>query len=145
SAAFIMHVVSAIVILAATPVYQAYGKDATYACLFWGMFIFSIANGLCEAAVNPLVATLYPKQKTHYLNILHASWPGGLIAGAALALAFLGKGAYLTQTRWEIPMGLFLVPVLVYGLIILTEKLPQSEVSAAGVSFGEMLFQFASP
>ena len=145
TAAFTMHVLSAVVILAATPVYAAYGKDATYACLFWGMFIFSVANGLCEAAVNPLVATLYPNKKTHYLNILHASWPGGLIAGAALGLAFLGSGAYLVQTRWEIPMGLFLIPVMVYGLIILTEKLPQSEVAAAGVSFGEMLLQFASP
>ena len=143
--AFLMHVLSAVVILAATPVYEAYGKDATYACLFWGMFIFSVANGLCEAAVNPLVATLYPKQKTHYLNILHASWPGGLVAGAGLALAFLGAGAYIHPLRWEIPMGLFLVPVMIYGLIILTQKLPQSEVSAAGVSFGEMLLQFVSP
>jgi hypothetical protein len=30
SVAFLMHVLSAVVILAATPVYEAYGKDATY-------------------------------------------------------------------------------------------------------------------
>ena len=39
------------------------------------MFIFAFANGTLEAVANPLVATLFPKNRTHYLNILHASWP----------------------------------------------------------------------
>ena len=40
-------------------------------------------NGLAEAVVNPLVATCFPKNRTHYLNILHAGWPAGLAAGRA--------------------------------------------------------------
>ena len=51
--------------------------------LTWGMFIFALANGTLEAVANPLVATLYPGNRTHYLNILHASWPLGMILGAA--------------------------------------------------------------
>ena len=143
--AFILHLLSAAVTFAATPVYAAQGKDATYWCLYIGMFMFALANGLCEAAINPLVATLYPKQKTHYLNILHAGWPGGLIVGGLLAYCFVGKDAAFTPVRWEIAMGFFLIPTLIYGLITLKEKFPVSEARAAGVSFGEMLLQFASP
>lgn len=143
--AFILHVASAAITLAATPVFNAAGKDATYWCLYIGMFMFAVANGLCEAVINPLVATLYPNQKTHYLNILHAGWPGGLILGGLLAACFCGPKAYVTQLRWEIPMALFLIPAAIYGLIVLREKFPESEAKAAGVSYGEMLAQFASP
>lgn len=143
--AFLLHLLSAAITLAATPVFNSMGKDATYWCLWGGMLLFSIGNGLCEAAVNPLVATLYPKQKTHYLNILHASWPGGLIAGALFSYCFAGDNATISHLRWELPMATFVVPVLIYGLMIAAKKLPKSEASAAGVSTGEMLAQFASP
>ncbi len=143
--AFLLHVGSAALTLAATPVFQSSGKDATYQCLYWGMFMFSLANGMCEAAINPLVATLYPKQKTHYLNILHAGWPGGLILGGLLAYCFVGDKCVLTKLRWEIPMLFFLIPTLWYGVIVLKEKFPVSEARAAGVKFGEMLAEFAAP
>jgi len=144
-AAFVLHLLSAGVTLAATPVFESAGKDAAYQCLYWGMFMFALANGLCEAVINPLVATLYPKQKTHYLNILHAGWPGGLILGGLLAYGFVGEDAFIKRLRWEIPMAFFLVPTLWYGLITLKEKFPMSEARAAGVNFGQMLAQFKSP
>ncbi len=61
--------------------------DATFQCLYWGMFMFALGNGFCETAINPLVANLYPERKTHYLNVLHAGWPGGLISGGLLGKA----------------------------------------------------------
>jgi len=143
--AFLLHGLSAIVQLSATHVFEAYGKDATYWCLYVGMFLFSLGNGMCEAAINPLVATLYPKQKTHYLNILHAGWPGGLILGGLLAWCFVGEKSVITQLDWKIPMAFFLIPVIWYGVITIKEHFPISEARAAGVGFGEMLAQFASP
>ncbi|MCA9041052.1 MAG: MFS transporter, partial [Planctomycetaceae bacterium] len=143
--AFIMHVLSAVLTLAATPIYASMGKEATFQCLYWGMFMFAIANGLCETVINPLTANLYPKQKTHYLNILHAGWPGGLIVGGILAYLVCGDGAALQHLRWEIPMMFFLIPAVIYGLIILKEKFPESEAKAAGVSYGRMFSIFASP
>jgi MFS family permease len=143
--AFLLHVLSAVVTLAATPVFHSAGKDATYWCLYVGMFMFSLGNGMCEAAINPLVATLYPKQKTHYLNILHAGWPGGLILGGLLAFCFVGEDSVVKPLRWEIPMAFFLIPVLWYGFITIKERFPISEARAAGVKFGEMLAQFLSP
>jgi hypothetical protein len=76
---------------------------------------------------------------------LHAGWPGGLILGGLLAFCFVGQKCVVTPLRWEIPMAFFLVPVLWYGFITFKEKFPISEARAAGVRFGEMLAQFASP
>eukprot|EP00913_Durusdinium_trenchii_P008773 g8239.t1 len=143
--AFLLHVASAVVTLAATPIFDAYGKDATYQCLYWGMFMFALANGMCEAVINPLVATIFPNQKTHYLNILHAGWPGGLIVGGIVAYLFTGKEAAIAHLPWEVPMGFFLIPTLLYGFMILKEKFPVSEARAAGVDFATMLKEFASP
>lgn len=143
--AFVLHVLSAIVTLAATPVYASMGKDATYWCLFVGMFIFALANGVCETVINPLVATLYPKQKTHYLNILHAGWPGGLIVGGLLAYLFVGNEASVSHLRWEIPILFFLVPTAMYGWTTVKEIFPISEAKAAGVDFRTMLLEFAAP
>jgi MFS family permease len=109
------------------------------------MILFAVANGVCESVVNPLVATVYSKQKTHYLNILHAGWPGGLILGGLFAYFFCGPDALLSHLRWEIPMAMFLVPTLIYGGIVVKENFPKSEAAAAGVSFGQMLTCFASP
>ena len=147
--AFLLHTSSAVITLAATPIFNAFPeetrKDATYWCLIVAMFMFSLANGMCEAAINPLVATLFPKQKTHYLNILHAGWPGGLILGGLMAVCFVGDNCVVTKLRWEIPMMFFLVPTLWYGVIVFKEKFPISEARAAGVKFGEMVAEFAAP
>ncbi len=143
--AFVLHALSAVVTLAATPIYAEFGKQATYNCLYWGMFMFSLANGLCETAINPLVATLFRQKKTHYLNMLHAGWPGGLILGGLVAYFFCGSKPLIAHVRWEIAIGLFLIPTAIYGVIVLKEKFPISEARAAGVSFGTMLLEFASP
>ncbi len=88
--ALLLHIVSAVLQLCTDPIYEAFGRSGVYWSLFIAMFLFSIANGLCEAVVNPMVATLYPTKKTHYLNILHAGWPGGLIAGGVVSYLMNG-------------------------------------------------------
>ncbi|OAI46288.1 hypothetical protein AYO44_11675 [Planctomycetaceae bacterium SCGC AG-212-F19] len=133
--AFILHVLSAVVTLAATPVYEAMGKDACFQCLYWGMFLFALGNGTCEAVINPLTATLFPNNKTHWLNILHAGWPGGLVLGSLLALVFNKVGGI----RWEIQVAMFLIPVLAYGLLMFGRSFPKSEAVASGVTSKDML------
>ncbi|MFM8336717.1 MAG: MFS transporter, partial [Opitutaceae bacterium] len=61
--ALLGHVLSAVVTFMAT-------KQNAYDFLYWGMFIFAYANGTLEAVANPLVATVFPHNRTHYLNIL---------------------------------------------------------------------------
>lgn len=137
--AFGVHFLSAVVTLAAPAVFAAAGKDATYWTLYVGMFLFAIGNGVCEAVVNPLTATLFPNNKTHYLNILHAGWPAGLILGGVASIFMAGV------VSWEIQISLFLIPVVIYGLMIFGQKMPQTDASAAGLSFLQVLAQFAAP
>ncbi len=133
--AFATHLVSAVLTLGAGWAFESGGKPAAYQCLYWGMFLFAVGNGVCEAVVNPLVASLFPKNKTHYLNILHAGWPGGLIIGG-LASYFMG-GA--NPVSWQVQISLFLVPVVLYGLMIVGQKFPASEAKSSGISFDRML------
>ena len=110
---------------------------------FWlltiGTTIFALANGTSEAVINPLTATLYPKEKTHYLNILHAGWPGGLILGAVLGLALIGT------VRWEIALATYLIPTFIYGGMLIGQEFPISEARAHGVGLGTMLKEFLAP
>src|SRR6266480_1577908 len=130
-AAFTLHALSAFVTLAASP-----GQEPmlAYRLLYWGTFIFAVANGTLEAVANPLVATLFPHNRTHYLNILHASWPAGLALGSAAGW-LLGEQIHW---GWKAQLALFLVPTAAYGLIFLGQHFPKSEASAKGLSLGEM-------
>jgi MFS family permease len=134
--AFLLHVSSAVVTFAATPVFNQYGKDGAFYCLNLGMWLFALGNGTCEAVINPLTATLFPRNKTHWLNILHAGWPGGLLLGAAIMLGF---NQFDGSIRWEYKLGVFLVPVLIYGLLMLGRRFPKSEAKTAGVPMRDMM------
>src|SRR5215207_1733654 len=70
-AAFLCHVLSAVITFAAT---KGQAQSTAYLFLYIGTFVFALANGTLEAVANPLVSTLFPSNRTHYLNILHASW-----------------------------------------------------------------------
>ncbi|MEM0897335.1 MAG: MFS transporter [Verrucomicrobiota bacterium] len=131
-AAFAFHVLSAFVTFGATVGQE---QATAYAFLWWGTFIFAVANGTLEAVSNPLVATLFPKNRTHYLNILHASWPAGLVIGGLIGWT-LGSGE--NPMDWKIQLGLFLVPTLIYGLMFFGQKMPRSEASEKGLGLGEM-------
>jgi len=131
-AAFLFHVLSAFVTFAAT---KGQAQEVAYNYLYWGTFIFALANGTLEAVANPLVATLFPKNRTHYLNILHASWPAGLVIGGLIGW-ILGDQM---QLSWKLQLGLFLVPTLGYGLMFLGQSFPKSEASAKGLSLGDMM------
>ncbi|MEM9587856.1 MAG: MFS transporter, partial [Planctomycetota bacterium] len=126
--AFVCHVLSAVVTFAASSPENAY----TY--LYLGMFIFAYANGTLEAVANPLVATLFPNNRTHYLNILHASWPAGMVLGAVVGWVMDD----LLQIGWKWQLALYLIPTIIYGLMFFGQKMPQSEASEKGLSLGEM-------
>ncbi len=139
--AFVLYGLSAVVTLAATPIYAAYGKENAYWCLFIGAWLFSLANGTCEAVINPLTATLFRKNKTHWLNILHAGWPGGLILGALIVLGF-NKAVdqhWVKDIRWEIKFATFLVPVFVFGFMMFNRPFPRSEAREQGLSIRSMM------
>ena len=130
-AAFLLHALSAFVTFAPNASME---KMTSYWLLAWGTFIFSVANGTLEAVANPLVATLFPNNRTHYLNILHASWPAGLVLGSAAGWVL--DDQYHWPWKWQ--LALFLVPTVLYGLMFLGQKMPKSEASEKGLSLGDM-------
>lgn len=130
-AAFALHVISLVVTFMAKP-----GMDATaaYMWLYWGTFIFGLANGTLEAVANPLVATLFPKNRNHYLNLLHASWPAGLVFGGMIGWWLGGN----LNWGWKSQLALYLIPTIAYGVMFMGQKFPKSEASAKGLKIGEM-------
>ena len=131
-AAFLFHVISAFITFAAA---KGQAQEVAYNYLYWGTFVFALANGTLEAVANPLVATLFPHNRTHYLNILHASWPAGMVLGGVIGWV-LGDGMHFD---WKIQLGIFLLPVAIYGFAFFGQSFPKSEASAKGLSIGEML------
>ena len=121
--AFLCHVVSAVVTIRA----QGYWD------LWIGNFIVALGNGTVEAVINPVVATMFVRNKTKWLNILHAGWPGGLVLGGLLTI---GLG---TDTSWQIKVGLIFIPVVAYAIMMFGRTFPVNERVAAGVSFKAML------
>ncbi len=108
-----------------------------FAPSFWvvvfATFVVGAGNGLVEAVCNPLIATLYPEEKTHKLTLFHAWFPGGIVIGGVLAwgLSQVGLG-------WKVKMALILVPAVIYTFMIIGQKFPPTERVASGVRFSEM-------
>jgi fucose permease len=101
--------------------------------LYLGTLIFGIANGSVEAACNPLVATVYPREKTTKLNQFHVWFPGGIVIGGlvAFALGAMGLG-------WKLQFATMLIPLAIYGLMFFGQPMPQTERVQLGYTTGEM-------
>jgi MFS family permease len=105
-----------------------------------GMFLNGLGWGCSETVINPLTTAIYPREKTHRLNILHAWWPAGIIIGGLLALA-----ASALKIGWRVEFGLLLVPAVLILALAAGTKFPKTERVAAGVSSGEMYKQAFHP
>jgi fucose permease len=127
--ALLGHILSAVVTFGASTPQNAYDF------LYWGMFIFAYANGTLEAVANPLVATTFPQNRTHYLNILHASWPLGMVVGAVASYAL---GAHGLGLGWKGQLSFYLVPTIAYAVMFMGQTFPKSEAALKGANFGEM-------
>ncbi len=116
------------------------GTLSLYWVVWLGMLIIGIGQGLVETVINPLAATLYPDDKTHKLNVLHAWWPGGIIIGGLIGLA-LGEMKF----NWQVQMAIVLLPAAVFGIMAIGSKFPPTERVAAGVSAGAMMKEVFRP
>ena len=90
-------------------------QDQAYGRLYLGSVILGLGNGTVEAFINPVVATMFKKDKTKWLNILHAGWPGGLVLGGILTIMLGAQAA----EDWRILIYLIAIPAVVYLLMLL--------------------------
>src|SRR5260370_4345342 len=87
--AFLGHIIWAIMGVSAYFVSHHSGdKETAFQLLYWGSLILALGNGTVEAFINPVVATMFNRAKTKWLNILHAGWPGGLVI-AGMVIIFI--------------------------------------------------------
>ena len=117
-----------------------------FSVLFVATLLVGIANGLVEAAINPLIATMYPEQKTKKLVSLHAWFPGGIVIGGVLCFLLSKAGFGIgSDLGWKIKMALLFVPSIIYVFLYLGQKFPATERADAGVSFGDMFKEIFRP
>jgi MFS family permease len=112
-----------------------------YTLLYWGSFILALGNGTVEAFINPVVATMFNKDKTKWLNILHAGWPGGLVLGGVITIALASTAE---SGDWRIVLGIVAIPAVVFLLMLIGVRFPVQEREEAGVSYREMLAEFGA-
>ena len=103
--------------------------------IYWGGLVLALGNGTVEAFINPVVATMFDQNKTKWLNILHAGWPGGLVVAGAITIL-------MGETPWTIKIATIAVPAILYFIMLIGCKFPTQERVAAGVSYKEMLGEF---
>lgn len=132
------HIIWAILGVSAYFVSKGGNTGLAYNMLVIGSLIAALGNGAVEAFINPVVATIFSKDKTKWLNILHAAWPGGLVI-MGLIVVMLAKDA-----PWAINVGVIAIPAVIYGLMLVKEKFPVSERVSSGVSYKEMLAEFGA-
>lgn len=111
-----------------------------YAAIWIGALVTGIGWGLVETVVNPLIASLYPEEKTGKLNTLHAWWPGGLVIGGLLGVAMSAVGL-----GWQAKLFIVALPALAVIALSVGVSFPPTERAAAGVSMGEMFRELLNP
>src|ERR1017187_2980539 len=100
-----------------------------YVSLYVGTLIFGVANGSVEAACNPLIAALYPNDKTTKLNHFHVWFPGGIVIGGVLSYFMLNHGF-----GWKPQFATMLVPLVIYGAMFIGQSFPKTERVQLGIS-----------
>lgn len=106
---------------------------ASYWLIFIGFLLTGLGWGAVEAASNPMVTSVYPEEKTHRLNILHAWWPAGIVVGGLVGLGLAALGL-----PWQVNLLLLILPGAWLAYLTLSTVFPVTERVQSGVSYGEM-------
>ena len=130
-AAFILQLIGAVIFI------FAHNKGT----LFVANVFIGLGNGSVEASFNPLVATLFPKDKTRMLNRFHVWFPGGIVIGSLLAYLLMDK----MNIGWQVYVGLLFIPLAIYGVLLIGQKIPETERVASGVTYKGMLEAIGAP
>lgn len=130
-AAFFLHLAGAIAFILAK------NKET----LFIANVLIGLGNGSVEAAFNPLIATLFPKNKTKMLNRFHVWFPGGIVIGSLLAYFMMDQ----MNIGWQIYIGVLFIPLAIYGFLLMGQKIPETERVTSGVSYKGMLDAIGAP
>ena len=98
--------------------------------LFIATLLMGLGNGMVEAVCNPMVASMYPDQKTKMLNRFHLWWPAGIVAGSIAGYIVMD----IMSMSWHYMVATLLIPLAIYGYTLLGQAFPITERVEMGVS-----------
>ena len=117
----------------------------SYKEMWWACISAGIGHGVVEAVINPLCVSVFRDEKTKAMNILHASWPAGIVFGGTIFLLFY-MGTPTDIQTWadaKLAWGFMLIPVIAYGIMFFfCKKFPIDERIENDISMSEMFQEF---
>jgi putative membrane-bound dehydrogenase-like protein len=131
--AFVGHAAGITIMIAAA---SRIGDPSAFWMLMAGAATLAAGNGMIEVAGNPLVAALYPDDKTKRLNWFHAFFPIGLVLGGIVGFLMATYGGKLGN--WPYQLAVIYVPIAIYGVMVLPQNFPKTENAEQGLPIGEM-------
>jgi fucose permease len=112
------------------------GDPSAFWILMLGAAVLAAGNGMIEVTGNPMVAALYPEQKTVRLNWFHAFFPIGIVLGGIIGFLLANYGGGFGRWPWQ--LAVIYLPILVYGFAVLGQPFPKTENAEAGLPVAEM-------
>ena len=109
--------------------------------LFIATLFVGIGNGMVEAALNPMIASMYSNEKTKMLNRFHVWFPGGIVIGSILGWLVMD----IMGLSWQIMVATLFIPLIAYGFLFYGQKFPVTERVQLGISNKKMFSSIANP
>ena len=109
--------------------------------LFVATLFIGIGNGMVEAALNPMVASMYPKEKTKMLNRFHVWFPGGIVIGSVVGYLIMD----VMGLDWQYMVATLFIPLVIYGFLFMGQSFPKTERVEMGINNTDMWKSVASP
>jgi MFS family permease len=109
--------------------------------LFLATLFVGIGNGMVEAALNPMIASMYTEEKTKMLNRFHVWFPGGIVIGSIVGWLVMD----VMGLSWQIMVATLFVPVVIYGAMFYGQKFPVTERVQMGISNKQMFSSIGKP
>ena len=109
--------------------------------LFIATLFVGIGNGMVEAALNPMIASMYTDQKTKMLNRFHVWFPGGIVIGALVGWLVMD----VMEQSWQIMVATLFIPLVMYGVLFFGQKFPLTERVQMGISNKKMFSSIGKP
>ena len=109
--------------------------------LFIATLFVGIGNGMIEASLNPMIASMYTNEKTKMLNRFHVWFPGGIVIGSLVGWVVMD----VLGLSWQVMVGTLFIPLIIYAALFFGQKFPVTERVELGVSNKKMYSSIARP
>ena len=109
--------------------------------LFIATLFIGIGNGFVEAALNPMIASMFPNEKTKMLNRFHVWFPGGIVIGSLLGWLIMD----VLNLSWQAMVATLFIPLVIYGVLFFGQKIPATERVQLGISNKKMFSSVLNP